>query len=344
MAIKKNVKTKLPVVSIVVPMRNSATTVLICLKSLVNQVYPIKEIIVVDNASTDNSVTIVKNFAKKSKLPVSVIARKENKGVASSYNLGVKKTKSSLVVFMHSDSSLPTKHEIEKLTKPIRENNGIVATYPTNLLPQKVWDTYNFWQKRHQVRAVEKDCPGMNTKFDCIRKEVFLKIGGFDDEHFGEQKGTGAQDADLYLRFKKEGDVVLSEAKVIHLHYLGGSYTLQDFISNRKLFARTYGSLIRLQGSSLPLSTKGIGLAIPLGFLIFCVKPVLAILPFIPFLYPFGIILVIIYAFVVAWKMYITPSTLFNSQILLLPFIDIFLVYYESFWMVEAYFFANKEI
>lgn len=344
MAVKKNTKENLPEVSVVVPMRNASTTVMICLKSVVEQEYPIREIVVVDNASTDDSVEIVKKFVKKSRIPIEVIARKENKGVASSYNIGIKKTKSSLVVLMHSDSSLPTKHEIEKLTKPIKENSAVVATYPTNLLPQKVWDTYNFWQKRHQVRAVEKDCPGMNTKFDCIRKDIFLRIRGFDDEHFGEQKGTGAQDADLYLRLKNEGDVVLSSAKVIHLHYLGGNYTLQNFISNRKLFARTYGSLIRLQGRSLPLSTKGIGLMIPLGFLIFCVKPVLAILPFIPFIHLYGISLLIIYAFAVAWKMYITPSTLLNRQILILPFIDIFLVYYESFWMIEAFFFANKEV
>lgn len=344
MTVKKITKEKLPEVSIVVPMRNAATTVMICLKSLVEQKYPIREIVVVDNASTDNSVEIVQKFAKKSKFPVEIIARKENKGVASSYNTGIKKTKSSLVVLMHSDSSLPTKHEIEKLTKPIRENTDVVATYPTNLLPQKVWDTYDFWQKRHQVRAVEKDCPGMNTKFDCIRKNIFLKIGGFDDEHFGEQKGTGAQDADLYLRLKKEGDVVLSSARVIHLHYLGGNYSLKNFIANRKLFARTYGSLIRLQGRSLPLSTKGIGLAIPLGFLIFCVKPALAILPFIPHLQIFGILLLFVYAFAVAWKMYITPSTIRNPQILILPFIDIYLVYYESYWMIEAYLFANKEI
>jgi glycosyltransferase involved in cell wall biosynthesis len=344
MSIKKNTKVTLQAVSVVIPMRNAATTVLICLKSIISQEYPIKEIIVVDNASTDNSVAIVKKFAKKSKIPIEIIARKENKGVASSYNMAIKKTKTPLTVLMHSDSSLPSRHEIEKLTSPIREDSNVVATYPATLLPRKVWDTYNFWQKRLQIRAVEKYSPGMNTKFDCIRKEVFLKLGGFDDMHFGEQKGTGAQDADLYLRLKKKGDVVLSQAHVIHLHYLGKNYTIQNFITNRKLFARTYGSLMRLHGSKLPLRTRGIGLAIPLGFLIFCVKPVLAILPFIPVLYPIGILLLIIYTFAVAWKMYITPSTLFKPHILLLPFIDIFLVYYESFWMVEAYLFANKEL
>ncbi len=343
MPVKKNTKVTLPEVSVVIPMLNAATTVLICLESIVNQEYPIKEIFVVDNASTDDSLATVKKFAKKSKIPIEIIERKENKGVASSYNLAIKKTKTQLVVLMHSDSSLPSKHEIEKLTLPIRKNSNVVATYPATLLPKKVWDTYNFWQKRLQIRAVDNYSPGMNTKFDCIRKDVFLSLGGFDDKHFGEHRGTGAQDADLYLRLKNKGEVVLSSAQVIHLHYLGKNYSIQNFIANRKLFARTYGSLMRLHGNKLPIKTRGIGLRIPLGFLIFCVKPVLAILPFVPVFYPFGIILLIVYTFAVAWKMYITPSTLFKPQILLLPFIDIYLLYYESFWMIETYLFANKE-
>lgn len=65
MAVRKKAKEKLTPVSIVVPMRNASTTVLICLESLVTQDYPIREIVVVDNASTDDSVAIVKKICKE---------------------------------------------------------------------------------------------------------------------------------------------------------------------------------------------------------------------------------------------------------------------------------------
>ena len=77
-------KLKDPTVSIVIPMKNSATTILKTLKSLAVQEYPIKEIIIIDNVSSDNSIEIVENYLKKSKIPIILIKRKKNKGVFAS--------------------------------------------------------------------------------------------------------------------------------------------------------------------------------------------------------------------------------------------------------------------
>lgn len=331
-------------ISIIIPTRNSTTTILHTLNSISKQRYPIKEVIVVDNASADNSVRKVIDFSKRSVIPFQIIERLENKGVGSSYNLGVKKASSPLVVFMHSDSSLPTENEIQKLTKPLRNNLQVVASYPKVILPEKVWDSYNFWQKCLFARSVGKESPGMNGKFDCTRRNVFLEIGGFEETKFSGKYGFGGEDADLYLKLIKVGKIVMSDAKVIHLHYLGSNYSLNSWIKNRKLLARTYGRLLRLQGKSLPVATYGLGLSVPLGAIIFMIKPFLAILPLIPKLQIFGILLLILYSFINSKKMYTTVSTLTDSRIFLLPFIDIFLVYYESFWMLEAFFLRRRRV
>ncbi len=337
-------KTVLFPVSVIIPMRNSGTTILHTLESIIKQEYPIKEIIVVDNVSSDNSVKLVLQFVKKSKIPIRIIERKENKGVGASYNLGVKNATSSYVIFMHSDSSLSSDHEAEKLTEPFRKDSQVVASYPKVILPENVWNTYNFWQKCLFARAVGKESPGFNGKFDCVRKEIFLQVGGFNEITFGGDVNIGGEDADLYLRLESQGKIVLSKAKVIHLHYLGSKYSLFDWIRNRKLLARTYGRLIRFQGKSLPLKTHGKGLSIPLGILSFMIKPALAALPFIPHLHLFGIQLLIVYAFFNSKKMYITLSTLINPRIIFLPFIDIFLVYFETFWMIQAFLYSKKKV
>lgn len=330
--------------SFIVPMRNSGTTILHTLESIIKQDYPIKEIIVVDNVSSDNSVKLVLQFVKQSKIPIRVIKRKENKGVGASYNLGVRNTTSSHVIFMHSDSSLLSDHEVEKLTEPFRKDSEVVASYPKVILPENVWNTYSYWQKCLFSKAVGRENPGFNGKFDCIRKNAFIKVGGFDDVNYGEDIGIGGEDADLHLRLEKLGPVVLSKAKVIHLHYLGSNYSLSDWIKNRKLLAKTYGTLIRLKGKSLPLKTHGMGLLIPLGILSFMIKPTLAVLPFIPNLHLSGVVLLIAYAFVNSKKMYTTLYTLTNPRIILLPFIDVFLVYYETFWMLEAFFLRRRRV
>lgn len=340
--LKANMKEQIPV-SVIIPMRNSATTVIKCLESVVKQKYPISEIIVVDNASADNSVELVKKYAKKSKIPVLLIQRKTNMGVGSSYNAGVRKSKSKLIIFLHSDSCPATVHEMTKLVKPVVDSKIVVASYPTALVPRKVWDTYNFWQKYRFTRLLGKEI-GFNAKFDCIKKSAFVAVGGFDEKQFARDEAIGGEDADLFLRLKTKGELVLSTAQVIHLHYLGGDYSFSDHLKTRKMLARTYGRLLRLQWNKLPLSSKGRGLKIPFGALIFLVKPALAVVPFIPHLHVFGIGLLVLYALLNSRRMYMTSSTLKDPKILLLPFVDIFLVYYETFWTIQAFIFTKKNV
>lgn len=332
-------------VSIIIGMRNSKSTITLLLKSILKQKYPIREIIVIDNRSQDNSVDIVLGMAKKTSIPIKVIIKKEDKGIGSSYNLGVKKAKSPYVVLMHSDTLLVSKNELEKLTKPFRDDPKTVASCPNLLLPKKLWEKYNFWEKCLFSRAVGNVNGGMNGKFDCIKKDVFQKIGGSNEKNFGENIKTGGEDIDLALRLNKVGKVILSQAKIIHLHYLGDDYKLSDWIINRKSFAKTYGTLLKLRSKVLFYFYKSQrkGSFSDAGIFIVLVKPILAILPFIPGLHFMGIMLLFIYAFFNSQKMYTNASTLFNPRIILLPFVDIFLVYYETFWMLDAFIFTKKQ-
>jgi len=329
---KKNFNISQPV-SIVVPMKNSETTILLTLKSISEQKYPIKEVIIIDNMSSDNSVKLVSNYKKMSKIPIILIKRKKNKGVGASYNLGAKKAKADLLVFMHSDSTLVSKDELNKVVVPLLNDITIVSSYSTIINPDSVWQSYNFWQKCLFARAVDQENPGLNGKFDCLRREIFLRIGGFDDVHFGEDIGIGGEDGDLHLRLLEKGKVVLSTARVIHLHYLGKNYRFSDLVKNRRLLAKTYGRIIRISGSKLPL-----------GAFAFGIKPTLAILPFISGFFLVGIVLLFVYTFWYTKKMFISKSTLTDPRIILLPFINIFLVYYESFWMLESFLIVKKDV
>ena len=55
-----------PLVSIVVPTRNSASTLEVCLESIRKQRYPRIEVLVVDNYSADETSMIVEEFGMKS--------------------------------------------------------------------------------------------------------------------------------------------------------------------------------------------------------------------------------------------------------------------------------------
>lgn len=321
---KMNSVKKFPV-SIVVPTRNAGTTIIHTLKSLVRQTYPIKEILVVDNASIDNTLMMLQEYRKKTRIPVFLVKNATNKGVGHSYNLGVKKAKSKYVVFIHSDSSLPSATELTKLMEPFYNDTSVIATYSKILMPEKNWARYNFWMRCLFARVVGKESPGLNGKFDCVEKKTFLDIGGFDTYHFAGDKGIGGEDADLHERLKRVGNVVLSGGKVVHLHYLGSSYALSNYVINRKLLARSYGRYLRLHGIQ---TVQGATLL---------VKPFLAVLPFIPGFFIQGLLILFVYSLFNSQKMYVTASSWKDKKIGLLPLIDIFLVYYEIFWMAESF-------
>lgn len=316
-------------VSFVVPMRNASTTVLQTLKSIKNQKYPIKEIIIIDNDSKDDSVFVVKEFAKDSKIPIRIIVRRNDKGVGSSFNLGVGDSKSSLIILMHSDCFLPTEEEVAKLVEPIRLNKDVVATFPTILLSKSVWDKYDFWVKYYFAREVGKETAGFTSKFDCIRKDVYQEIGGFDMENFA----MGAEDADLHYRLKKVGKVIKSNARVTHLHYLGRGYSFSNLLVKQKAVGRCYGRLLRM--GRLSIVNNG---------LILMVKPVLAVLPFIPHFQFFGVILIMLYSFLYTKSMFMSKFALKDPRIFILPFVNISLLYYETFWIIEAFLFGKNKI
>ncbi len=315
-------------VSIIMPMRNSSTTVNSALDSIEMQEYPVREVIVLDNASSDNSVEIVLNYAKKSEIPIRIIKRKENMGVGANFNQGVKESKSSTIVLMHSDCSLPSKEELERLVRPLTDDFA-VATYPTIFLLESVWKNYGFWEKYFFARQAGTNIAGFTTKFDAVKRDVYLKLGGFDMKNFG----MGGEDSDLLNRLKKMGKVVKSEARVTHLQYLGKGYSFDKLLAKQKSYAKTFGRIIRMRGISL--INNG---------LILLAKPGLAILPFLPnFHYP-GIFLIILYSFLYTKKMFTTKSTLQDPRIFILPFLNIFSLYYETFWIIESFLFGKNNI
>lgn len=319
-------------VSVIIPVYNAELTLARALESLCTQTYPIKEVIIVDNHSSDNSIKIAEKFRKKHKnIPMQLIKRTSIGSVASSLNLAVKAARSDYIVTMHSDSVLPTKSDLTKLLHPFLTDRSVIASYSIVLHPRYVWKQYSFWEKCHFARSVDKQIHAMLGKFDCIDKRVFLKISGYDENNF--ILGADASDANMLYRLKKEGKVVPTNAKVVHLHFTTHDFTLKEWIARRKLLARAYGRLLRTNIRNL----------IP-GGAIFLVKPVLAVGTFIPGINIFFIVLLVCFSFLNTSKLFINAETLRDFRILMLPIINIFLVYYETYWMARSFFLSEKNV
>lgn len=108
----------MPEVSIIIPIFNSEKHLKKCLGSIASQTFTDFEVLMIDDGSDDGTADICKNFAESD-------ARfkyfyKQNGGVSSARNLGLKKTEGEYIAFIDSDDYIDSDY-LYSLTKPLEE-------------------------------------------------------------------------------------------------------------------------------------------------------------------------------------------------------------------------------
>lgn len=115
---------KAPLVSIIIPNRNYRQWLEPCLKSCVRQTYHEIEIIVVDDASEDDSCEFIqKNFGDQVKL----IKMDQNKGPAAARNLGMRYVHGEFIQFLDADDFIAPK-KIESQMEKMMEGGADLCT------------------------------------------------------------------------------------------------------------------------------------------------------------------------------------------------------------------------
>lgn len=113
-------------VSVVIPVFNSEKTIIPVIESVLNQtaIDQVLEIIIVDDGSKDGSIKLVENFVRVNSCPKIKIIKKNNGGVSSARNHGMRSSKGEFIAFLDSDDLwLPNK--IERQLEVMDKNPGI---------------------------------------------------------------------------------------------------------------------------------------------------------------------------------------------------------------------------
>lgn len=185
-------------VSVIVTTKNSARTLNRLLRSIKNQNYTKKEIIVIDNASDDGTVKIGRKFTSK------IFQKGPERSVQRNY--GAKLAKGEYLFFLDSDMIL-TKNvvkdciEIFKREKKDKIGGVIIPEYSFGK---------NFWAK---TKAFERDINRGEIFFEAARffpREVFNKFRGYD------KNLTGPEDWDLSQRIARKYKISRVKSKILH--------------------------------------------------------------------------------------------------------------------------------
>ena len=92
---------KEPLISVIIPVYNSAKYISKCLNSVITQSFKDIEIICVDDASTDESLCIIKKYSQKDNR-IKVFSNDTNMGAGCSRNLALENARGKYIYFLDS--------------------------------------------------------------------------------------------------------------------------------------------------------------------------------------------------------------------------------------------------
>ena len=205
---------------------NGRDLTLDCLSSLEKITYPNVKVYVIDNGSSDNSVTAIRNQFSD----YEIIELPENYGFARGNNAGFElvKQKADYTIFLNNDTIVDPNF-VEPLINAMESNSTVKQSTPKIFYADNldyIWfgggkvSLWAGWIRHLGIR--QKD--SMQFSFDrnvdyatgccvCMRTVDFESIGMFDESFlmYGE-------DVDLSLRFRKQGGQILfvPESKIWH--------------------------------------------------------------------------------------------------------------------------------
>lgn len=93
----------MPILSVIIPVFNGENFIMNSLISLENQSLKDIEIIIIDDASTDNTIDVVNEFISKTKSNVKFLRNNKNKGTGYTRNKGIKFSSGKYITFLDSD-------------------------------------------------------------------------------------------------------------------------------------------------------------------------------------------------------------------------------------------------
>ena len=118
--------TKIPFVSVIIPMFNAEKYIDVCLLSILSQSLENIEIIVVDDKSLDASVKKVERLAHDD-ARIKLIQLKKNSGPGVARNIGIKHASGKYCMFMDADDMYFDKESIEFVYNLVEKNSLLVA-------------------------------------------------------------------------------------------------------------------------------------------------------------------------------------------------------------------------
>lgn len=197
--------------SIIVPVYNNPGDLRECLGAVVADSGSETELLVVDDASTDETPAVAAEFADR------VIRLSKNSGPAAARNYGVSSARGDVIFFVDADVVI-ARGTVERIQRSFGERPEIAAIFGSyDETPRGSGYVSRYRNLLHHFVHQTGDGAASTFWAGCgaIRRSVFKEVGGFDEQRF---RRPSIEDIELGQRLRRAGHTIVLDKSLQGTH------------------------------------------------------------------------------------------------------------------------------
>ncbi|MEK7564207.1 MAG: glycosyltransferase [Patescibacteria group bacterium] len=208
-------------IDVVIPVYNGEKFILQALNSVAHQTLPPNKIIVVDDGSTDNTYSVVLEYAKTCSLEIKII-KQENGGLSSARNTGIKESMGEFIAFLDADD-IWDKNKLEEQMNVCQttefENLALVyCDYDViDINGNTQYRNYKAPLDKKRMRGMVFEKLLERNQITSSGSGVLIKRNVFDVVGFFDENLKYAEDFDMWLRIAQKFEVDFVAKILVHI-------------------------------------------------------------------------------------------------------------------------------
>jgi biofilm PGA synthesis N-glycosyltransferase PgaC len=298
--------TSIPTISIIVPAYNEQENIKRTLDSIIESDYPAKEIIVVDDGSTDLTYAIASQYMQTSKRCKITVMRKQNGGKVSAINYALRFAVGEIIIVIDADSIIE-RNTLKETAKEFQRPDVIAvagevkvlnpSNFLTNCTALELVLGANLLRPAFSLLGIVMVVPGALGAFS---KKRIMRCGLYD-------RDTIAEDFDITVKIAKGGGKIVG---ISAISYTQAPTTLKAFYKQRSRWYRGIFQTLLKHNDAMTSGRYGMlnRVGYPITVLMFLIPPfldmivialtVLAIVEGLPVSFIFAFVLFFSFQFV----------------------------------------------
>jgi len=219
-----------PSISIIIPAYNEEKVIANTIEALISEDYPKKEIVMVNDGSTDKTLEVANRYKNQIK-----VLSKENGGKATAMNYAIRYCSGEIIVVVDADTIIGV-GSLKQLVQGFKSEK--VAAVAGNIKIRNANNLITKCQSLEYIASIQVvrrvfdyfgSIPIVPGALGAFRKSALIESGLYD-------KSTIVEDFDCTLKVAKSGFTVSGTVKAIA--YTEAPDTLKDFIKQRQRWFR----------------------------------------------------------------------------------------------------------